>query len=331
MSYVIYGAGAIGSVLGAHLVRAGRRVTLIARPAHVAAIRMRGLTIRGTTPIDGLRIDAVERFADARLGTDTIILLTMKTNDTAAALDAAGDALSNLPVVCFQNGVHNERLATERGLHGYGGVVRCPATFIEPGIVTQNGPAAFGIGRLPAGSDALCDRVAADLRADGLTATVHDDIMAAKWSKVLTNLSGAYLAVTGLSLQQALASEASRAFMADLLDEGVRALNAGDIRFESPDSIAQQIAALRAPGDREVRVTDHEDSVPRPSVWQDLYLRRGKTEVDYRNGEIVRLGAQVGVPTPLNALLVERCRHMARERIQPGAETLASLRASLAR
>jgi 2-dehydropantoate 2-reductase len=67
----------------------------------------------------------------------------------------------------------------------------------------------------------------------------------------------------------------------------------------------------------------------RPSTWQDLYLKRGRTEVEYFNGEIVRLGEEHGVATPLNSLMVRVVNRMASEKTQPGAYTAAQLRTML--
>jgi ketopantoate reductase len=66
-----------------------------------------------------------------------------------------------------------------------------------------------------------------------------------------------------------------------------------------------------------------------PSMWQDLYCRRGRTEARYLNGKITELGQQVSVPTPVNALLVRVVDRMAERRELPGAYTVADLRRML--
>ena len=69
----------------------------------------------------------------------------------------------------------------------------------------------------------------------------------------------------------------------------------------------------------------------RPSTWQDLHLKRGRTEIEYFNGEIVRLGREHGVATPMNSLMVRVVDRMAREKMAPGAYTVAELRGMLDR
>lgn len=330
MDYIIYGAGAIGSIVGAGLAQAGRSVTLIAREAHAAAIRERGLTVDGCLPVTGLKLPAVEHFRDAELTADTVVCLTMKTNDTADALDTAGDALADRPVVCFQNGVHNERMTQERGLQGYGGLVYCSGKFLEPGIVHNPTGGLFGIGCLPQGRDEVCERVAADLTAGGLEGQVFDDIMAVKWNKLLNNLNNAFRAMTDLDFMAAAKYEDSRFFMANVMQEAVQVLHAADIPytpFTSGRTVDEQIEAMRRPGERSFDLPTDEAAMIHSSTWQDLKLQRGKVEVEYFNGEIVRVGKDVGIPTPYNTLMWTRCAKMARDRIPPGAETVASLQA----
>jgi 2-dehydropantoate 2-reductase len=67
----------------------------------------------------------------------------------------------------------------------------------------------------------------------------------------------------------------------------------------------------------------------RPSTWQDLYLKRGRTEVEYLNGEIVRLGEKNGIKTPINSLMVKIVNRLAEKRILPGAYTVSQLRGML--
>ena len=66
-----------------------------------------------------------------------------------------------------------------------------------------------------------------------------------------------------------------------------------------------------------------------PSMWQDLYCRRGRTEARYLNGKIVELGQQMVIPTPVNAQLVQVADRMAERRELPGAYTVADLRRRL--
>src|SRR4051794_6341220 len=112
MRYIIYGAGAVGGVIGARLFQQGHDVVLIARGSHLDAIRSRRLTLETPDGPASLAILAVAHPSELHFNSDDLVLLTMKTQDTPSALDdLRATAGAEIPVVCAQNGVENERLA----------------------------------------------------------------------------------------------------------------------------------------------------------------------------------------------------------------------------
>src|SRR2546423_15323478 len=120
MRYIIYGAGAIGGVIGGRLFQAGHDVVLIARGPHLEAIRERGLTLETPAETTTLPVKAVGHPSEITFGDADIVVLTMKTQDTAAALDevraAAGE---KIPGIFAPNWVENRPLAVLRLVGGY--------------------------------------------------------------------------------------------------------------------------------------------------------------------------------------------------------------------
>ena len=119
MRIVVFGAGAVGSVIGGrlhqHAAAHDHEITLVARGPHARAITAGGLTIHdpgGTTVVD---VPAVERIDQVPLDAGDIVILAMKTQGTEAALDAlAAHAPPGISVACAQNGIENERLVLRR-------------------------------------------------------------------------------------------------------------------------------------------------------------------------------------------------------------------------
>ncbi len=172
MRVVVYGAGAIGGVIGGRLAQHGHEVVLIARGAHGRALRERGLRLESPEGAVDLAIPCVERPAELSFGPDDLVLLAMKTQDTDAALDELAHAVRGRPpaVACAQNGVENERLALRRFPDVYGVCVMCPATHLEPGVVQASSSPVTGIldvGRYPSGDGAADERAAAIAAAFG--------------------------------------------------------------------------------------------------------------------------------------------------------------------
>src|SRR6478736_4459458 len=209
MRYIVIGAGAIGGTIGGKLAASGHEVVLVARGAHLDAIRAKGLTLATPDGTSTLDIPAVAGPAELGLREDAVLLLATKTQDAEPLLtdwawqpvrNTTGSAAAALPVVCAQNGVASERIALRRFRQVYGMCVWLPATHLEPGVVEANGVPLAGllqIGRYPSGADATAERIGADLTASGFLAPVTADVMRWKYGKLLANLSNATEAVCG--------------------------------------------------------------------------------------------------------------------------------------
>ncbi len=330
--YLVYGAGAVGSVTGGLLRRAGRRVCLVARPAHAAAIAAGGLRLETSTEKLTLDLPAVASLSEIEPEEGDAILLSVKaTRTVAAAADIARHFPATTPVFCLQNGVANEAAVAERFANVYPALVLFNAVLPEPGRVVLTILDFLAIGRFPNGTDALTAQAAADFTAAGLPTREHPDAMAVKWGKLIGNLNNALLAVTDCYWQKAFADPDLLALMREVMHEGLRVLAAAGIspadvtgRFD----IRAQVEAFAA------RRVEFAEAPPEqrgyPSMWQDLRFRRPETEVDYLNGEIVRLGERHGVPTPINWALVAAVRESLRTGQGVGQFPLARLRERIA-
>jgi 2-dehydropantoate 2-reductase len=317
--YVVFGAGAVGGVIGARLSQAGHDVALIARGAHLEAIRSRGLRLLTPAEDVTLQIPAAADPAELEVGRENdVVLLAVKGQDTLGALDqlrAAG--ADEVPIVCVQNGVENERVAQRRFADVYGCYVLAPTNHLEPGIVEAAGANLSGFlyfGRYPSGSDARCEQVAEALTGARFVSRAVDDVMRLKHAKLLLNLAN----VVGALFAQAPETDELEA---RVRAEGEAVLDAGAIPHDDPHA-----------SDRETRWKDlgvapiEGRARGGSSTWQSL--RRGSRshpstiETDYLNGEISLLGRLHGVPTPLNDALCRLADAHARGGGGPGELSL---------
>jgi 2-dehydropantoate 2-reductase len=328
MRYIIIGAGAIGGAIGARLFESGREVVLTARGAHHAALRDGGLRFATPAGVSTLRIPVVSGPGELSLRADDTLILTVKAQDSMAALDAwawqpvtgGGVAADSLPVLCAQNGVASERVALRRFRQVYGVCVWMPATHLEPGAVEAQGAPMTGllpIGRYPAGADETARQVSADLTRSRFLAPVSPDVMRWKYGKLLTNLGNAVEAVFGPDSNAAAAAGLRRRAR----DEGQAVLAAAGLDYASPD----EQAALRGDQVKAERVNGARRGGG--SSWQSLTRGTGSIEADFLNGEIVLLGREHGVPTPVNERLQRLANQFARERRAPGSITAGELAA----
>ncbi|HEY3772109.1 MAG TPA: 2-dehydropantoate 2-reductase [Solirubrobacteraceae bacterium] len=321
--YVVYGAGAVGGVIGARLSQAGHEVALIARGAHLEAIRSHGLRL--LTPIEDvtLEIPAAADPADLDVGRDgDVVLLAVKSQDTLGAVDqlraAGADAV---PVVCVQNGVENERVAQRRFADVYGGYVLAPTNHLEPGVVEATGANLSGFlyfGRYPSGSDWRCEEIAEALSGARFVSHAVDDVMRLKHAKLLLNLANVVGALFAEGPEMSDLEARVRA-------EGEAVLDAAGILHDDPHA-----------SDRETRWKDLGVSAIEgrirggSSTWQSLKRGTGAIETDYLNGEISLLGRLHGVPTPLNDALCRLADAHARRGGGPGELSLDEFLGALA-
>lgn len=320
MRYIIYGAGAIGGVIGARLHRAGKDVVLIARGRHLEAIQLHGLRLETPEWIETFKIPAVSSPAEIQFRENDVVILGMKSQDTAAALEALQTAAGDrVPVVCTQNGVANERMALRRFENVYAMVVMLPATHLDPGVVQQNSAPTPGIldaGRYPQGTDSTIEAVCADLRDAGFSAQVNTTVMRYKYSKLLMNLANAFQAVCGYEAE-------GREFLKAAREEALACYQAAGIAFATNEEFRERrgnFIQMQDTGDKRRFGS---------SSWQSAARGTGTVEADWLNGEICLLGRLHGVPTPVNRLLQTTANRAAREKLPPGTIPPDDLRRQL--
>jgi 2-dehydropantoate 2-reductase len=312
---VIYGAGGIGGGIGALLSAAGHEVVLIARGDHLERIRANGLTVGTPEWTRTFRLDAVAHPREVEWRADEVVFFTMKSQDTGGALEDLVEAAPAAPVIFAQNGVANERMARRRFDRVYAMLVFMPAQFLEAGTIALHATPRRGTlhaGVYPRGIDALIESVCRDLRGAGFESDPDPEVMRLKHGKLLTNLGNAVQALCGIEVD-------SSALTKELREEGMRCLEAAGIAFVTARELVERCRRSSSLGE----VAGH----PRlgGSSWQGVMRGRRSTETDFLNGEIVLLGAQHGVPTPLNRA-VQRLAHRAvREGLAPGRTTIEDI------
>ncbi|MGA2209795.1 MAG: 2-dehydropantoate 2-reductase N-terminal domain-containing protein [Acidimicrobiales bacterium] len=322
MRYVILGAGAIGGAIGGRLFQHGHDVVLIARGAHLAALRTSGLELRDPGASVRLDIESVASARDAKPTIEDVVILATKSQHSEALLaELAVVAPPGIAVVLAQNGVENERLSLRRFANTYGMRVILAGTHLEPGVVEISTAPLWGIldvGRYPEGVDELAEQIAADLRASGFDSTATPAVMSHKYLKLLSNLSNAIQAACGIDddpiahqLGKAARAEARACYAA----AGIECADEGDeAERRRRRGLTQPVGGVTRQGG---------------SSWQSLRRGTGNIEADWLNGEIVLLGRLHGVPTPVNERLQAVANRMAHEGLRPASIRPEDLAAGL--
>jgi 2-dehydropantoate 2-reductase len=302
MRYTVFGAGAIGGTLGAHLVRGGESVLFVDKDVdHVRAMQSRGLMIRGfdgtfTIPVEATTPDALP----ARLDT---VLLACKAPATDAAVACFADRLAaDGCVVSLQNGLNELVIARHVGeQRTVGAFVNFSADYLEPGVIHYAGRGTFVIGELDGCLTPRLKSLQRVLSHWGAVRTT-DNIWGYLWGK---QAYGAMLFATALTNDSmADAIDQHRHVAVELAREVLRvaaAVHVTPLEFDGfePESIsASDPAEVNASLDRLIAVR-RTDEKTHSGVWRDLAVRKRRTEVDAHFVPIVERAAQVDLDVPL--------------------------------
>ena len=309
---VVMGAGCVGAWMGGMLARAGAEVHLVGRPAVLGAIRAQGLTV---SDLEGRRFTANAQALHLHEQVPTglapaLVLLTVKSLDTAPAARALGAALPHGTVVLsFQNGVHNAERAQREA----------PGLCVLPGMVPYN-IAAVGPAHWHRGTDGalqvqshpgLTPWGRAFTRA-GLPLKAVDDLRPVQWGKLLLNLNNPVNALSGMPLRAQLMDRDFRGCTADLMEEALNVLRAAGVPAARVSVLPPRwlVPVLRLPTpwfERLARRLLRIDAQARSSMADDL-ARGRPTEIDDLCGAVVALAAAHGVEAPKNRRMVALVR-----------------------
>jgi len=286
------GSGGVGGFYGAMLARAGCDVSFIARGAHLAAMRSRGLRIR-----NDLREDVVlqpVRATDdpSSLGPVDVVIVSVKLWDSAAAAVQMKPMVGReTAVLSLQNGVTKDDVLKQAfGVRAVMGGVAYIGSHIEaPGVVRQVGTMQrIVLGEYDGHVSERAQRLHEALVRSGVSAELSTDVRRALWEKYvfLVGLSGATTSMRS-SLGPIRKNPRSRAFMLDLMRETVAIGRAHGVAL--PQDFAEERQAWG-------------DSLPEDmssSMHHDLE-QGNRLEVEWLAGGVVQLGRAVGVATPMN-------------------------------
>jgi len=334
--WLIWGAGAIGGTLGAHLARAGHDVTMVDTVAeHVAAINRDGLRITG--PIAEFTARLPASTPSSVIGPwDTVVLAT-KAHHTEAATRALLPHLAEGGcVISAQNGLNELAIASIAGpARTVGAFVNFGADYLEPGLVHYGGRGAVVVGEI---DGRMTARVAA-IRAAWLDfdsgAIATPNIWGYLWGKEAYGAMLFATALTNESIADALAIPAHRPVYIALAREMLAVAAARGVTpepFDGFDPLAYLPDAAPGAAERSLDALvahNRRSAKTHSGVWRDLAVRKRATEVDAQLGIAVRLAAEAGVATPLTARLVALVHDIERGNRPQSLDTLAELAATM--
>jgi len=322
LNILVFGAGAIGTYIGGSLALAGHRIVFSEQPSVADELRQRGLRLDLT--LDERRktkdafVLAPSNFVIAGSLEEAVnywpfdaAIFALKSFDTPTALEGMKPFAEKIPpILCLSNGVDNEpaianTLGADKAIYG---TVTTAIGRRGPGNIALEKLRGIGI----ANGNPLSTKLVSAFNSAYLNAESFPNGLAMKWSKMLTNLiANPTSAILNMTAAQIFADKRLYKLEMAMLRECMAVMDAQNLEevdlpktpvrlltkaTELPLWLSRPFVARAAGSGRGAKM---------PSFHIDLYAGRGKSEVDYLHGAVVRAGEKFGVPTPVNKLLTE--------------------------
>lgn len=330
MRVAIYGAGSLGTILGAFISKAGVPVELINRnEAHVAALKENGAQVVGTMQFT----QPVVAYTPGEMSGvyDILFLMTKQQHNAEVVQMLKGFLAPDGVLVTFQNGLPEVQIAAVLGEERVlGSTVAWGATMQAPGVcelTSEPDALSFSLGSISEKRSKHFAKVKELLEMMG-TVDVEENFLGTRWSKLLINAAFSGMsAVLGCTFGEAAGPRESRRVVQALIKECIDVCAAGGIRIEPVQGkdivklLDYNNAFKRAFSFFIIPIAIRKHAKLKASMLQDL--EKGKlTEVDAINGAVSDFGRKVGCPTPANDCVVEIIHKIEQGMLKPGFENL---------
>lgn len=331
MRVAIYGAGSLGTILGAFISKAGEKIELINRnKAHVEALQTKGAQVVGTVEF----CQKVVAYTPEEMSGeyDVLFLMTKQQHNVEVVTKLKEYLAPDGVLVTFQNGLPEMQIAEILGAERVlGCTVAWGATLQGPGVceLTSSPDAlTFSLGAITPERNKHFEGVKSLLEKMGKV-DVEDNFVGTRWSKLLINASFSGMsAVLGCTFGEAAKPRASRRIVQALIKECIDVCKAGGIRIE-PVQGKDIVKLLDYKGGLKrafsyfiIPIAIRKHALLKASMLQDI--EKGKpTEVDAINGAVSAYGRKVGCPTPMNDKVVEIIHRIEKGELKPSFDNLS--------
>ena len=330
MRIAIYGAGSLGTILGAFITKAGVSIELINRnKAHIEALKSKGAQVVGTM---NFTQPVVAYTPDEMSGTyDILFLMTKQQHNAEVVQMLKGFLAPDGVLVTFQNGLPEVQIAEVLGEERVlGCTVAWGATLQSPGVcelTSEPDALSFSLGSISKQRNQHFDKVKELLEMMG-TVEVEENFLGTRWSKLLINAAFSGMsAVLGCTFGEAAGPKESRRIVQALIKECIDVCQVGGIRIEPVQGkdivklLNYTNALKRAFSFFIIPIAIRKHAKLKASMLQDL--EKGKlTEVDAINGAVSEYGRKVGFPTPMNDKVVEIIHRIEQGELKPSFDNL---------
>ncbi len=316
MKIAVIGSGAIGGLVAGYLKTKGLDVVLVGHRDSVEAIRSGGLHISGVRGDFHIELDAEEKLKDR----PDLAILAVKSQDIDSVFRDNLDFLSDTWILTSQNGIQADKIAAcyvdkARVLSS---IVMFGSTYLEPGKIVHNFEGSWVIGRFFGAADDKAREIGSALSA-AFPVLISDQIRGMKYLKIFVNANNCIPAILGVSMQEAFADPAIGKVSIAIWKEGLSAISGSVELVSLPDFPVERLTKLASLPLNEAGAifSGIMKNLSREPLYGSILqsLKRNRvSEIDYINGELVRMAEDNNRQAPLNKKLVSLVHQVEKER-----------------
>ncbi len=308
MKIVVIGAGAIGGLVAGYLKEKKLGVSLVGHNDVVKAIQKNGLEISGVRGNLNLKIEISEKLRN----TPDLAIICCKTQDIDTVFKDNLTFLKDALILTTQNGVQADNFACryvpkEKIISS---IVMFGATFLEPGRIVHNFEGSWIIGKISAKNDAQVMEISGLLN-QAFPTIVREDLIGMKYLKIFVNSNNCLAAILGKSMQESFSDLNISKISIAIWKEGLALMQEVGINLVSlPDFPLERLQKLTAlPAEEGAKIfSGIMSNLSKEPLYGSILqsIKRGKrSEIDYINGEFVKIAKVNNTCAPLNEKLVE--------------------------
>lgn len=295
MKIVVVGPGAMGCLLASFLSKSKEELWILEKNRERASrINQGGITVEGVSGNWQARVKATAE-AEQIKNADLVIICVKSYHTKEAIINAKPVIGEDTYVLTLQNGIGNIEILSEivGAEKVIGGVTNQGATLIDTAHIRHAGKGDTVIGRIDGKIPVQMRYIREIFNKVGMETHISRDIKGLLWSKLIINVGiNALTAVTRLHNGKLMGFEWTRKILREAVSEATRIAKRKRIKLIYDDPLAKVEAVCEA------------TAANISSMLQDI-LRKRQTEIDFINGVIVRQGQELGIPVPVNSLLVD--------------------------
>lgn len=308
MKIAVIGAGAIGNLVAGYLKLKDEAVSLVGRAHSVAAINKNGLSISGVRGNVKVTLMVSERLTEK----PDLVILTVKTQDIAEAVNDNIKFLKDTSVLTTQNGIQADYIAS-RYLpqeNIVSSIIMFGSTYLEEGKVTHNFEGTWIIGKMSGPPDSAVNKIN-EVLSNIFPTMITADIWGMKYLKIFINANNCIPALLGMSMQEAFSDPEISRISIGIWKEGLSIVNKCGIKLTSlPDFPLERLTGLTSmPIDEAAKIfSGIMINLSKEPLFGSILqsIKRGRSsEIDYINGEFVNLAKSNNLHARLNEKIVD--------------------------